>query len=266
MLTDLRATRLLCLALLFTSTLSRQAVAQWFIGLEIGSERFWGGSLETTPDQRSFRPYRPTTFSAAVERRSGSLGAALRLRYTDASMALEGSEAVVAVKGVFTIISVSAEISYGIITLGQNQLLLHAGPVVEHWSLVDEDSRFADVERAISDTLRRVLARSRAFRPMATPDQPGSHPTGVELVVTIRVDAQRGDSVRTRIELIDPLAAPSLMHRVVSGKPLPRPEAVREARDLSMVAMTTLTQMSRAPRGGMGVMAETPSAPAPPRP
>ncbi|HEX6089567.1 MAG TPA: serine/threonine-protein kinase [Gemmatimonadales bacterium] len=131
---------------------------------------------------------------------------------------------------------------------------------------VDEDSRFADVERAISDTLRRVLARSRAFRPMATPDQPGSHPTGVELVVTIRVDAQRGDSVRTRIELIDPLAAPSLMHRVVSGKPLPRPEAVREARDLSMVAMTTLTQMSRAPRGGMGVMAETPSAPAPPRP
>ena len=92
------------------------------------------------------------------------------------------------------------------------------------------------------------------------------HPTGVELVVTIRVDAQRGDSVRTRIELIDPLAAPSLMHRVVSGKPLPRPEAVREARDLSMVAMTTLTQMSRAPRGGMGVMAETPSAPAPPRP
>lgn len=142
MLTDLRATRLLCLALLFTSTLSRQAVAQWFIGLEIGSERFWGGSLETTPDQRSFRPYRPTTFSAAVECRSGSLGAALRLRYTDASMALEGSEAVVAVKGVFKVISVSAEISYGIITLGQNQLLLHAGPVVEHWSLVDEDSRF----------------------------------------------------------------------------------------------------------------------------
>ena len=131
---------------------------------------------------------------------------------------------------------------------------------------VDEDSRFADVERAISDTLRRVLARSSAFRPMATPDQPGTHPTGVELVVTIRVDAHRGDSVRTRIELIDPLAAPSLMHRVVSGKPLPRPEAVREARELSMIAMTTLTQMSRAPRGGMGVMAETPRSPEPPRP
>ena len=131
---------------------------------------------------------------------------------------------------------------------------------------VNEESRFADVERAISDTLRRVLARSSAFRPMATPDQAGTHPTGVELVVTIRVDAHRGDSVRTRIELIDPLAAPSLMHRVVSGKPLPRPEAVREARELSMIAMTTLTQMSRAPRGGMGVMAETPRTPEPPRP
>jgi serine/threonine-protein kinase len=131
---------------------------------------------------------------------------------------------------------------------------------------VDDDARFADVEGAIADTLRRVLARSSAFRPVAAPDRPGTHAAGVELVVTIRVDPHRGDSVRTRIELIDPLAAPSLMHRVVSGKPQPRAEAVREARELSMVAMTTLTQMSRAPRGGMGVMAETPTSPVPPRP
>jgi hypothetical protein len=142
MLTNLRPARLLSLALIFASTLSQQAVGQWFIGLEIGSERFWGGSVENTADQRAFRPYRPTTFSAAVERRSGLLGAALRLRYTDASMALEGSDAVVAVKGVFTVISVAPEISYGVFTLAQNQVVLHAGPVLEHWSLIDEDSRF----------------------------------------------------------------------------------------------------------------------------
>ena len=131
---------------------------------------------------------------------------------------------------------------------------------------VNDAGRFAEVERAISDTLRRVLARSTTFRPMPMNGQSGTHPDGGELVVTVRVDPHRGDSVRTRIELIDPLAMPSLMHRVVSGRPAPSGEVVREARELALAAMTTLTQMSRAPRGSMGVMVETPDAPTPPRP
>jgi hypothetical protein len=141
MLTTLRTAWPLSLALLLGSGLTQKAFAQWFVGLEIGAERYWGGTLENTPEQRSFRPYRPTTFGALLERRDGPLGAALRLRYTDASMALEGSEAVVAVKGVFTVVGASAELSYRVATLGENQVLLHAGPVVEHWSLIDEESR-----------------------------------------------------------------------------------------------------------------------------
>jgi hypothetical protein len=141
MLTTLRTGWWLLLALVLASALPQRALAQWYIGLEIGSERFWGGSVENTPEGRSFRPYRPTTLGAVLDRRGGTLGAAFRLRYTDAGMALEGGDALVAVKEVFTVVSASPEISYRVATLGGNQVLLHAGPLVEHWSLIDQESR-----------------------------------------------------------------------------------------------------------------------------
>jgi hypothetical protein len=122
--------------------LPESALAQWFVGLEIGSERYWGGTIETTPDERSFRPYRPTVLATVLERRSGAVGAALRLKYADASLALEGSDAVVAVKDVFTVVSAAPEITYRLTTLGlQNELRLHAGPLFEYWSVEEEDSR-----------------------------------------------------------------------------------------------------------------------------
>lgn len=129
-------------AMVLALSLPEPALAQWFVGLDIGSERYWGGTVENTADRRSFRPYRPTIMAATLERRSRSIGAALRLRYTDASMALEGSDAVVAVKDVFTVVSASPEISYRLLTLGlENELRLHAGPLFEHWSVDEEDSR-----------------------------------------------------------------------------------------------------------------------------
>jgi hypothetical protein len=116
--------------------------AQWSLSLELGSERFWGGSLETAPESRSFRPYRPTTVTAGLDRFSRKLGYGLRLRYTDASMGLEGEDAVVAVKGVFSVVSIWPELSYRLATLGgDNQLFVHAGPLLELWSLVDQESR-----------------------------------------------------------------------------------------------------------------------------
>lgn len=117
-------------------------VAQWSAELEVGADRFWGGSVERGPEHRSFRPYRPTTFGAGLERRSGPMAVGLRLRYTEASLALEGKDAVAAVKGVFTVYSASPEVSYRVASVGsENEVLLHAGPLIELWSLTDEDSR-----------------------------------------------------------------------------------------------------------------------------
>ncbi|MEP7228389.1 MAG: hypothetical protein ABI785_13560 [Gemmatimonadales bacterium] len=117
-------------------------LAQWTLGVEVGSDRFWGGSIETTPEERSFRPYRPTTVGFGLERRDGRLGVGLRLRYASAGLALEGSDALSAVKGVFSVYSVSPEAAYRIATVGSgNQLMVHGGPLFEVWSVVDEDSQ-----------------------------------------------------------------------------------------------------------------------------
>jgi len=66
----------------------------------------------------------------------------LRLLYTGASLALEGSDAVVAAEGVFKVYSASPEVSYRIAWVGSNnQVLLRVGPLFEVWSIVDEESR-----------------------------------------------------------------------------------------------------------------------------
>jgi hypothetical protein len=135
---------LLGVSISLTVTLLRPlpAAAQWTLGIEIGAERFWGASAERSPPHRSFRPYRPTTFGMLVARRGRRVGVALQLRYTQASLALEGGDAVVAVKGVFKVFGASPELSYRVASLGPgNELLLHAGPLFEVWSVVDEDSR-----------------------------------------------------------------------------------------------------------------------------
>jgi hypothetical protein len=131
---------LLCVLAISIGT-STEARSQWSVSLGVESDRFWGGSLENAPEQRSFRPYRPTLLSLGVERRSGSIGLGLRATYTKASLGLEGEEGVVAVKDVFTAVGVAPEINYQIAALGPNRLLLHAGPLIEIWHPIDSETR-----------------------------------------------------------------------------------------------------------------------------
>lgn len=118
------------------------AQGQWIVAAEVGAGRFWGGSIQKTEEHRSFRPYRPTTFGLGFERRGRRLGVALRLGYASAGLALEGPDAVVAVKGVFGLYSAAPEIVYRLTSAGhRNQVLLHAGPLFELWSVKNERSQ-----------------------------------------------------------------------------------------------------------------------------
>jgi hypothetical protein len=118
------------------------ALGQWAVTIEVGAERFWGGSIENTPDRRSFRPYQPTSVGVGLERRFGRLGAGLRLRYASAGLALEGPDAVVVARGIFTVYSAAPELVYQITSVGRvNQLRLHLGPLFEVWSIIDEGSQ-----------------------------------------------------------------------------------------------------------------------------
>lgn len=117
-------------------------LGQWAVSAEVGSDRFWGGSVERSSERRSFRPYRPTTFGAGLQRQMGSLAIGMRLRYASASLALEGPDAVVAAKGIFTVYNISPEVAYRFASVRSvHPLVLHLGPVFEIWRVLTERSQ-----------------------------------------------------------------------------------------------------------------------------
>lgn len=130
------------LSLILPSALPASAQARWAAALHIGADRFWGGSVDQSPEHLSFRPYRPTTFAASLDRRGHKVGVGLRLGYASAAMALEGTGAVAGVSDIFTIYSLAPSLSYVVATLGSgNSLLVAAGPLLELWDIADLDSR-----------------------------------------------------------------------------------------------------------------------------
>jgi len=114
--------------------------AQWSVGVAVGADRFWGGSVEGAGLHRSFLPYRPTTVVFGLQRQSGKVALGLRLGYFSASLALEGADGLSAVKGVFTVYNASPELTYQFATISANRLMVHAGPVIEVWSIADGGS------------------------------------------------------------------------------------------------------------------------------
>ncbi|MFL5403124.1 MAG: hypothetical protein ACJ8BF_09950 [Gemmatimonadales bacterium] len=129
-------------ALVAFSAAASQAAGQWTAGIDVGADRYWGGSVETGGDHRSFRPYRPTVFGIGIERKGNLVAWGLRVRYTEAALGLEGRGAVAAVEGVFTVVSLSPEVVCRLATLGPgSELRLHAGPLFEIWGIIDEDTK-----------------------------------------------------------------------------------------------------------------------------
>jgi hypothetical protein len=132
------------IALLLVMTLagvSQEAPAQWVLAAEIGAARFWGASAEIGGGGRSFRPYRPTIVGLGVERQDRLFGWGLRVRYAEASLALEGADAVSAVKGALDFYEVAPEISVHLKQISSGvRFRLYAGPLVDVWELGTETS------------------------------------------------------------------------------------------------------------------------------
>jgi hypothetical protein len=132
-------------ALLLVLTLagaSREAPAQWVLSAGVGAARFWGASAEIGGSGPSFRPYRPTIFGVGLEHEGGRLGWGLRLQYAGASLALEGSDAVAAVKGALDVYGIAPELTVLLKTLGSGlRIRLSGGPLVEFWDLGTDESR-----------------------------------------------------------------------------------------------------------------------------
>lgn len=129
-----------CLLALLLTAAPQRAAAQWALSADVTVPRFSGGSSEE-PGGRSFRPYRPTIAGLGLERSGRSISVAMHGYYASASLALEGDDAVVAVKNALDLYGVAMEVSGRLATVGtDSHLLLYAGPLVEVWSLAEETS------------------------------------------------------------------------------------------------------------------------------
>lgn len=117
------------------------AAAQWTLGVGIRAPRFSGGAVEPATG-RSLRPYRPTMWEIGVDRAGSRVDVGLRAHYASSSLALEGSDALAAVKNAIALYGVDPELSVRIGRLGPDGVLrLSAGPLFELWELPDAGSR-----------------------------------------------------------------------------------------------------------------------------
>jgi hypothetical protein len=116
------------------------ASSQWTVGAGIRAPRFWGGAVEPATG-RSLRPYRPTMWDIGVDRAGSPVGVGVRVHYASSSLALEGSDALAAVKHAMTVYGLDPELSVRLTRLGPGGMVrLFTGPLFELWKLPDVGS------------------------------------------------------------------------------------------------------------------------------
>ena len=129
------------LAALVLAAVPPPAGAQWTATLGLRAARFSGGAKEPATG-RSLRPYRPTMFEAGVARLGHRVGVGLRVHYASSSLALEGGNALAAVKDALEVYGAQPELSVRVSRLGPAGLVrAFAGPILEIWKLPDLGSR-----------------------------------------------------------------------------------------------------------------------------
>jgi hypothetical protein len=112
-------------------------MAQWTVSAGIRSPRFSGAAVEPGTD-RSLHPYRPTMLEIGLERGRHHVGAGVYLLYASCSLALEGSEAVAAIKDAISVYGIRPEVGLRLSRLGaEGTVRLHVGPLLEVWQLPD---------------------------------------------------------------------------------------------------------------------------------
>jgi hypothetical protein len=125
---------------LMLSLAASDLIGQWGVATGIRAPRFSGGAVEPATG-RSLRPYRPTMWEVGVDRMGRRVGVGLRLNYASSSLALEGDDALAAVKDALEVYGIDPEVSVRLTQVGPQGLVrLYAGPLLEVWKLPDVGS------------------------------------------------------------------------------------------------------------------------------
>jgi hypothetical protein len=117
------------------------AAGQWAISAGLRAPRFSGGAVEPATS-RSLRPYRPTVFEAGIDRVGRRVGVGLLVHYASSSLALEGEDALAAVKNALTVYGAEPRLLIRLTRVGTDGVLrFSGGPLLEVWKLADAGSR-----------------------------------------------------------------------------------------------------------------------------
>ena len=117
------------------------ATAQWTVGLGVRAARFSGGAVEPATGL-SLRPYRPTVVEAGLDRSGPRVGMGMWVHYASSSLAVEGSDALSAVKDALTVYGAEPFVSVRVARVGPEAILrITGGPLLEVWKLPDVGSR-----------------------------------------------------------------------------------------------------------------------------
>jgi hypothetical protein len=117
------------------------ATAQWTVGLGVRASRFSGGAVEPATGL-SLRPYRPTVIEAGLDRSESRVGMGVWVHYASSSLAVEGSDALSAVKNALTVYGAEPFVAVRVARVGPEGILrITGGPLLEIWKLPDVGSR-----------------------------------------------------------------------------------------------------------------------------
>lgn len=112
--------------------------AQWSVGAEIGLLACTGGASDTatsgTPN--TLRPSQAGTYALRVQRRFGTFGAGMSFLRSSTGVGAENDETTVEAKGSMELLELAPEAFVVLARPGAGgAVLLHAGVLLDHWSL-----------------------------------------------------------------------------------------------------------------------------------
>lgn len=117
------------------------AAAQWVVSIGVRAPRFSGGAVEPATGL-SLRPYRPTVIEAGLDRSGSRVGMGVWVHHASSSLAIEGADALSAIKDALTVYGAEPFVAVRVARLGSEGILrVTGGPLLEVWRLPDVGSR-----------------------------------------------------------------------------------------------------------------------------
>jgi hypothetical protein len=111
--------------------------AQWRVGADLGTLRFWGSALDTSAsgDPGRARPSRTASYNVEIERRIGALGLGVGVLYSRGGVGVENAAVAIEEKGLLKLYEIAPHVALLLAKPGPGgELRVRVGPMFDRWS------------------------------------------------------------------------------------------------------------------------------------